>query len=387
MRSNTATVTRGGAVLAGGAVVDGRRCHVGHDELSSGLAGVRALQARLEFVALALVGEVDRRGSHVQDGALTAAAWARMHTRMSPREATAAVRTGRVLRSGEVPRTREALRAGEIDGEHVRVIADGVTDAPAGAAALIEGEALEAARRSDPREVAGVMRMFGHALDPDGADEAALARYDRRGLSAASTLDGMVAGSFLADEVSGSLILTALNAASPLVSGDRRTAAQRRLDAFADICRRYLASPDAPMSGGGHAHVIVTMDNDTARATSSRARNDAGTAGPTTGTPATTNETTTGATTGTATGTATQTAPVWQDRTAARPRPRLQARPADRDTGRRAGRCPGSGGSPARPRGGSPATRTSPWCGSVRTGPPRWWTVSSGSSPGPSARR
>ena len=147
------------------------------------------------------------------------------------------------------------------------MIADGVKDAPAGAAALIEGEALEAARRSDPREVAGVMRMFRHALDPDGADEAALARYNRRGLSAASTLDGMVAGSFLADEVSGSLILTAVNAACPLVSGDRRTAAQRRLDGFADICRRYLASPDAPMSGGGHAHVIVTMDERTATGT------------------------------------------------------------------------------------------------------------------------
>lgn len=232
----------------------------GHDELSAGLAGVRSLQAQLEFVALALVGEVDRRGSYVVDSALTAAAWARMHTRMRPGEASAAVRTARVLGSGELPATVAAFRAGEISGDHVRVIAAGAADAPPGAAGLIEEEAVAAARRSDPREVASVMAMFRHALDPDGADEGALARYERRGLSVAATLDGMVAGSFLADEVSGSLILTALDAASPLVSGDRRTAAQRRLDAFTDICRRYLASPDAPMSGVGHAHVVVTLD-------------------------------------------------------------------------------------------------------------------------------
>jgi hypothetical protein len=47
------------------------------------------------------------------------------------------------------------------------------------------------------------------------------------------------------------------------VSGDTRTAAQARMDALADICRKYLASPDAPMSGGGHAHLIVTLDSAT----------------------------------------------------------------------------------------------------------------------------
>jgi hypothetical protein len=49
------------------------------------------------------------------------------------------------------------------------------------------------------------------------------------------------------------------------VSGDKRTAAQRRLDALAEICRKYLGSPDAPMSGGGHAHLIVTTDELTLR--------------------------------------------------------------------------------------------------------------------------
>jgi len=235
-----------------------------HDDLSAALVAVRTLRARLDCVSVTLVGEVDRRGSHVDDACLSAAAWVRMHTRSSPGEAAAAVRTARVLRSGALPGTEAAFRDGEIDLTHVRVIADGVSDAPHGAARLIEPEALEAARRSDPREVAGIMRMFRHALDPDASDAAALARHDRRGFWASPTLNGMVSGNFYADEVSGSVIMTAVDAASPLVAGDRRTAAQRRLDGITEICRRYLGSPDAPMSGGGHSHVIVTMDSDTA---------------------------------------------------------------------------------------------------------------------------
>ena len=58
-----------------------------------------------------------------------------------------------------------------------------MTGAPPGAAALIEREALAVAKEADPRAVATVMTRFAHALDPDAADAAALARYDRRGLT------------------------------------------------------------------------------------------------------------------------------------------------------------------------------------------------------------
>jgi hypothetical protein len=54
----------------------------GHDELSGVLGQLRGVQARLDFVNLAVVREVDVRGSFVADGALSAGAWARMHTRM-----------------------------------------------------------------------------------------------------------------------------------------------------------------------------------------------------------------------------------------------------------------------------------------------------------------
>jgi hypothetical protein len=236
---------------------------VSHDELSALLTEIRAMQARLEYVALATVREVDVRGSHVDDGALTTGAWARLHTRMTPAEATATVRTARTLGTGALPATAAALAAGLIDAAHVRAIAVGAADAPAAAVALIEDEAVAVAKEADPRAVAAVMRRFAHALDPEAADAAALARYDRRGLTLSPLPDGTVAIRGLADEVSGALLMTAIDAASPPVTGDRRTAAQRRLDAATDLARRYLASPEAPRAGGGHAHLIVTVDHDT----------------------------------------------------------------------------------------------------------------------------
>ena len=143
------------------------------------------------------------------------------------------------------------------------MIAKHAADAPAGAVALIEPEVLAVARVADPGAVAGVMRQFAHALDPDGADDAAVRRYEKRGLSLATTLDGMVAGTLLLDPVAGAVVLTALSAASAPVSGDTRSACQRNADGLTDICRQSLATAEDRKSGGGHPHVIVTVDADT----------------------------------------------------------------------------------------------------------------------------
>jgi hypothetical protein len=228
LESNMHSNSRSGSVIEGvaaagdavGELVEsvraGELVGQGHDGLSGLLAQVRTLQARLEYVGLAVVREVDLRGSFVTDGALSPAAWARMHTRMNPGEASAAVRTARTLGSGELPGTAAALAAGVIDPAHVRAIT-----------------------------------------------AAALARHARRGITLSPTPEGTVHIRGLADEVTGGLLMTAIDAANPLVCGDTRTAAQSRMDALGDICRNYLGSPDAPMSGGGHAHVIVTVDQAT----------------------------------------------------------------------------------------------------------------------------
>ena len=245
MRSNTgvgSVTARLGAVTAAvtalvDAVRDGALRGQGHDELSGLLGRVRSVQARLDYVALSAVREVDVRGSYSADGALSAGAWARMHTRMTPAEAAGVVRTARTLGAGELPGTEQALADGVIDLGHVRAITAAVADAPAGAAALIEGEALAVAGEADPRAVAALMTRFRHALDPDAADAAALARYARRGITLCPLPDGAVHIKGLADEVTGAVLLTAIDAANPPVTGDTRSAAQQRMDALASLSR------------------------------------------------------------------------------------------------------------------------------------------------------
>ncbi len=54
-----------------GAVDDGALRDLGHDELTAQLQAARALAARLEWFGLQVVREVDTRGSHVLDAALS----------------------------------------------------------------------------------------------------------------------------------------------------------------------------------------------------------------------------------------------------------------------------------------------------------------------------
>lgn len=244
-------------------VAGGSAGTLAHGELTELIAGARSLQAQLESVTLTAVGEVDARGSYVGDGALTTASWLRRTTRCTHGAATDGVRAARVLRSGVLPETAATLARGEVSARHVEVLAKGVVDAPAEAVALLEPLALATARQADVASLSGLMRQFQHAMDPDGADERAMRRYERRGLTMTPTRDGSFAIHGTADEVNGALIATALDAAAPLVPGDKRTAAQRRLDALADLARRFLASPEAPRVGGLPAQLLVTMDADT----------------------------------------------------------------------------------------------------------------------------
>ena len=179
------------------------------ERLGAVLAGARRVQAQLDWVLLAVAGEVDRSGGYAVDGALTPQAWLRHRARLAPGEAARTVRAARAFASGQLAATGAALAAGDIDGGHARLIAAAAAEAPPGAVALIEPLALDAARDYSAPEVARLLARFRYALDPDGADAAAVRRYEQRGLSAAATLHGMVAGRFLLDPVAGASLATA----------------------------------------------------------------------------------------------------------------------------------------------------------------------------------
>ena len=218
----------------------------------------RAVQAQAEFLVLAATREVDVSGSHVADGALTPAAWLRQHARLTPTESSAVIRTARGLWSSALDATRAALADGGIDPAAARLIATAPDDAAEDAVRVIEPHLLDAARQNTLREVSAILRRFRDALDRDRAEEEAIRRHTRRGVSCATTLGGMLAGRLLLDPVTGSLLLTALDAAEPLSPGDRRTPAQRRADALGVVCRHFLDTADTPRTGGARAHVVLT---------------------------------------------------------------------------------------------------------------------------------
>src|SRR5205085_9233060 len=146
------------------------------------------------------------------------------------------------------------------------VIGDAVKGAPVGAIALIEPEAVATAVDGDVVATVNVMRRFTHALDPDAADQKALRRYERAGISFPPLLDGGFAIAGTADETTGATLVAAVDAASPLVTGDTRSAARRRLDGLHRICRHWLdtATPDpdptARRTSKSKARLIVTIE-------------------------------------------------------------------------------------------------------------------------------
>jgi hypothetical protein len=214
--------------------------HLTHDQSSALLGQLRTLAGKVDALTLALVGKVDADGTHTYDGCLTTGAWVRAVGHQTLAEAARTVRTARTLRTGVLPNTSAALAAGAISGRHAAVIADGVKDAPAGAVALIEPEAVATAAEGDVAATANLMRGFQHALDPDKADERALKRYERAGITLSPLLDGGFSFAGTADETTGAAVKAALEAASELTTGDTRTAARRRLDGLHRICLHWL---------------------------------------------------------------------------------------------------------------------------------------------------
>ena len=243
--------------------------HLSHDQSAALLDQLRVLTAKADALSLVLVGRVDADGTYALDGALTAGAWLRAIGHQTPGEAVRMVRTARTLRSGVLPNTAAALAAGAISGRHAAVIADSVQDAPAGAVALIEPEAVAAACEGDVRATANIMRAFQQALDPDKADQNALRRYERAGITFSPMLDGGFTIAGTADETTGAAIIAAIDAAAPLTTGDRRTAARRRLDGLHTHAQHWLdtavpdrdtADPAARRTSRARARLVVTVD-------------------------------------------------------------------------------------------------------------------------------
>jgi hypothetical protein len=236
-------------------------------DLAAELVELRRQVDRLEAQWLRRLAAFDARGGATTAGRATTAAWLRAACRLTPAAAAAAVRTARALHR-RLPGTAAALAAGDISYPHARALAHHTADLPDAVLPAAEPVLLDAARVLDPHAAGRAGAHLRHVLDPAGAAADAAAARDRRGFTLSETWAGMHVADGLLDPETGALVLAALlPLAAPAGPDDRRTPAQRRADALAEMARRTLDAGALPATGGERPHLSVVVDLPTLAAT------------------------------------------------------------------------------------------------------------------------
>jgi hypothetical protein len=207
------------------------------------------------------VGEYDRSKEWQADGFLSAAAL-RSKCRLTHGYAAATVRLARRLE--DLPATSAAFEAGKISRQHAAVIADAFTPERAQALAGLEEVFATAARRLNPKDLAGVVKVAVDAIDGDGgagddADQAAKNKLH------ASLVGGRVRLDGTHDKESGELVMTALDAMQAKLKqdDDTRHRSAKKADALVEICRQSLthdhSKPSKRRRGLPHLSVLADL--------------------------------------------------------------------------------------------------------------------------------
>ncbi len=219
--------------------------------------------AQLESAAVTAAQVVRESGVWGRDGSQSAKAYLQRATGGS------AAKVGSDLKLAErlanfLPLTAEALRAGEISGEHARVLSRLACSSPARIEMLadpVRGEGFllsHAGLAVDPFKI--VVSRWAHRVDPDAEDAKRRAAADDYHFDLAETMDGVHVRGFLTPEV-GEALQTALTAVIGIPSTtDGRTPSRRRHDGLATLCQLALDGPGLGQSGGVRPQLVVHVD-------------------------------------------------------------------------------------------------------------------------------
>ncbi|MEU4471954.1 DUF222 domain-containing protein [Micromonospora sp. NPDC023888] len=256
------------------ACVDDAAWALADDELIAALDAAHRLEQRLAAVKLALVREIDGRGTAQAQGASSTAVWLRERLRLTVPTARRLVDLAAALDTGN-PGVRAALANGDITVDQARVIADTVatvhTSAGAEAADKAVGVLTDWAGQFDPTLLRKLgTRILDHVA-PDIADAAAQAALEAearratrdRHVTLSELSDGRLRLTGILDSETAGLLRAAIDPLSaPSGPDDQRSPGQRRHDALADICRLTLRTGDLPDHGGDPAQIVITTSFD-----------------------------------------------------------------------------------------------------------------------------
>ncbi|MGC4768525.1 DUF222 domain-containing protein [Micromonospora sp. DT44] len=245
------------------------------DDLVAALDTAHRIEQRLAAVKLALIREVDGRGTATTRGASSTAVWLRERLHLSVPAARRLVDLAAALDSGH-PAVRQALADADITLDQARVIADTVTTVNSTAGAQAADKAVTVlvdwAGQFDPTLLRRLSTRILDHVAPDIADALARAAMEAqarrsardRHVTLSQLSDGRLRLSGFLDAETGGLLRAAIDPlTAPGGADDTRSPGQRRHDALGDICRLALRTGELPANGGDPAQIVVTTDYDT----------------------------------------------------------------------------------------------------------------------------
>ena len=226
-----------------------------HDGLQDLLPAVNQLTA----VVSQLVGSFDTRGLSETDGLRATRTWLTAFGRMSQGAASGWLSRARLLR--QLPAVASAASAGVVSAEHLRPIADLVTQVGVDPVRAVDPVLAELAATTHPGDIGKACERIRAHVDPDGPDPDPDAAQ-RRGLSIAK-VGSLFSVKGQLDAEGGAIALTALDALMrPPTPDDTRTAAQRRADAFVELARQALNGGTLPTVGGVRPQLGILLTPD-----------------------------------------------------------------------------------------------------------------------------
>jgi hypothetical protein len=235
-------------------------CDAEIHELTMGLARAKC---RVEGVLMSALDVWDARKIWSDDGSKSPAARLAREANWSKTAASTAIRRARALR--RLPVTAAAVAAGKMAAEFVDLVDHASTVELAVPFSACEPAIVDGCIRSGYAESKDAINRWVDAADPDDAEKRAKKRFERRGLSAAGTIDGLVHINGLLDAVGGRELLAELRRVETLLYNDDqatgrvRTAGQRRADALVEIARRSAALDTAESAAGKPARIVLSV--------------------------------------------------------------------------------------------------------------------------------
>jgi hypothetical protein len=235
--------------------------HASDEVLEADFAELERAAGAVEAELARRAAEIDRRGSFRRDGYLSISSWLAHRFRMAFSAATQLVRVALALE--QMPRTREALSQGEISRWAMAILV-AAHEVDPDEFSRVEEALVDTAGTLPIPDLKRAVAHWRDAVDHRWAEEDAEHVFQLRCLHVSPTLEGMVRVDGEFDPETGQVLITALrtvlDAEERRPETDRRTFAQRRVDALGEICRRWLDSTDRPQVSGERPHVTITVD-------------------------------------------------------------------------------------------------------------------------------